>query len=111
MRWDFAGDRTGNFRMIPCEVQSHDALARRAKLFGAKKKFFGVIADANARNFSAPTWSPEIEDPWQKLLGEIEGVVQVNRRALPSCGASRASSFWITAVLIASSLRFLAMTA
>jgi hypothetical protein len=27
---DFAGDRTGHFRMISCEVQSHDASARRA---------------------------------------------------------------------------------
>jgi hemoglobin-like flavoprotein len=26
---DFAGDRTGHFRMISCEVQSHDATARR----------------------------------------------------------------------------------
>jgi hemoglobin-like flavoprotein len=26
---DFAGDRTGHFRMIQCEVQSHEPTARR----------------------------------------------------------------------------------
>ena len=39
---DFAGDRTGNFRMIQCEVQSHDAYGTPRELFG---KFFGVIAE------------------------------------------------------------------
>ena len=39
---DFAGDRTGNFRMIECEVQSHDAYGTPRELFVA---FFGVIAE------------------------------------------------------------------
>jgi hemoglobin-like flavoprotein len=39
---DFAGDRKGSFRMIECEVQSHDAYGTPRKLFG---DFFGVIAE------------------------------------------------------------------
>src|SRR6188508_2061572 len=38
---DFAGERTGRFRMIGCEVQSHDAYGTPRELFGT---FFGVIA-------------------------------------------------------------------
>jgi hemoglobin-like flavoprotein len=30
---DFAGDRTGHFRLIQCEVQSHDAYGTPRKLF------------------------------------------------------------------------------
>jgi hemoglobin-like flavoprotein len=65
---DFAGDRTGNFRMISCEVQSHDAYGTPRELFG---KFFGVIADT-MREILGTEWSPEIEDAWRKLLGEID---------------------------------------
>ena len=39
---DFAGERTGHFRMIGCEAQSHDAYGTPRELFG---RFFGVIAD------------------------------------------------------------------
>ena len=42
---DFAGDRTGHFRLIQCEVQSHDAYGTPRKLFG---EFFGVIAEVRA---------------------------------------------------------------
>ncbi len=38
---DFAGDRSGKFRMIECEVSSHDAYGTPRELFLA---FFGVIA-------------------------------------------------------------------
>src|SRR5258708_2618308 len=38
---DFAGDRTGHFRMIECEVSSHDAYGTPRQLFAA---FFGMIA-------------------------------------------------------------------
>ena len=65
---DHAGDRTGNFRMISCEVQSHDAYGTPHELFG---KFFGVIADT-MREILGTEWSPEIEDAWRKLLGEID---------------------------------------
>ena len=44
---DFAGDRTGHFRMIECEVQSHDAYGTPRELFGT---FFGVIARDAARS-------------------------------------------------------------
>src|SRR5277367_527657 len=38
---DFAGDRSGPFRMIGCEVSSHDAYGTPRNLFS---EFFGVIA-------------------------------------------------------------------
>ena len=68
---DFAGDRTGHFRMISCEVQSHDAYGTPRELFG---KFFGVIA-ATMRELIGADWSPDMEDAWRKLLAELEGVV------------------------------------
>ena len=68
---DFAGERTGNFRMIECEVSSHDAYGTSRKLFIA---FFGVIAET-LREILAADWSPEIDDAWRNLLSEIGGVV------------------------------------
>jgi len=68
---DFAGDRSGHFRMIECEVSSHDAYGTPRELFG---KFFGVIADT-LREILGSDLSPEIEEAWRKLLDEIEGVV------------------------------------
>jgi hemoglobin-like flavoprotein len=68
---DFAGDRNGHFRMIECEVQSHDAYGTPRKLFG---EFFGVIADT-MRELLGNDWSPEIAAAWGKLLGELDQVV------------------------------------
>ena len=68
---DFAGDRTGNFRMIQCEVQSHDAYDTPRELFVA---FFGVIAET-LHDILDEDWSPEIDLAWRKLLDEIEGAV------------------------------------
>jgi hemoglobin-like flavoprotein len=68
---DFAGDRSGHFRLIECEVASHDAYGTPRKLFG---EFFGVIADT-IREILGTDWSPEIDAAWRKLLREIEGVV------------------------------------
>jgi hemoglobin-like flavoprotein len=68
---DFAGDRRGNFRMIDCEVQSHDAYGTPRELFVA---FFDVIAQT-LREILGTEWSPEIEGAWRKLLAEIDGLV------------------------------------
>jgi hemoglobin-like flavoprotein len=68
---DFAGERCGNFRMIECEVTSHDAYGTPRELFVA---FFGVIA-ATLREILGNDWSPEIDQAWQTLLTEIAGVV------------------------------------
>jgi hemoglobin-like flavoprotein len=68
---DFAGDRSGGFRMIECELQSHDAYGTPRKLFG---EFFGVIAQT-MREILADDWSPEIDEAWRKLLRELDGLV------------------------------------
>ena len=72
---DFAGDRTGNFRMIQCEVQSHDAYGTPLELFVA---FFGVIAET-LRDILDADWSPEIDMAWRNLLDEIGGIVTQTR--------------------------------
>jgi hemoglobin-like flavoprotein len=68
---DFAGDRTGRFRMIGCEVSSHDAHGTPRQLFG---QFFAVIA-ATVREILGADWSPEIDEAWRRLLAEIDSVV------------------------------------
>ena len=68
---DFAGDRSGHFRMIECEVQSHDAYGTPRELFG---KFFGVIAET-MREVLGNDWSPEMDAAWRKLLVDIESLV------------------------------------
>jgi hemoglobin-like flavoprotein len=68
---DFAGDRTGHFRMIACEVSSHDAYGTPRELFGT---FFGVIAET-LRELLGDDWSSEIDAAWRKLLVEIDGFV------------------------------------
>jgi hemoglobin-like flavoprotein len=69
---DFAGERTGHFRLIECEVSSHDAYGTPRELFVA---FFGVIANA-LREIIGADWSPEIDVAWRKLLDEIACVVK-----------------------------------
>lgn len=68
---DFAGPRTGHFRMIECEISSHDAYGTPRDLFIA---FFGVIS-ATLRELLGADWSPEIDAAWRKLLEEIEHMV------------------------------------
>jgi hemoglobin-like flavoprotein len=71
---DFAGPRTGHFRMIECEITSHDAYGTPRDLFIA---FFGVIA-ATLHEILAADWSDEIDAAWRKVLDEIEGVAAVS---------------------------------
>ena len=68
---DFAEDRNGHFRMIECEVQSHDAYGTPRKLFS---EFFGVIA-STVRDILGSDWSPEIDQAWRTLLSEIDRLV------------------------------------
>ena len=69
---DFAGERTGHFRLIECEVSSHDAYGTPRDLFIS---FFGVIADT-LREIIGTGWTPEIDAAWRKLFDEIEGIVK-----------------------------------
>jgi hemoglobin-like flavoprotein len=68
---DFAGDRSGRFRMIQCELSSHDAYGTPPELFG---KFFGVIAKTVRESIGAD-WSPEMDEAWQTLLAELDRLV------------------------------------
>jgi hemoglobin-like flavoprotein len=68
---DFAGERSGKFRMIECEVSSHDAYGTPRELFFA---FFGVIA-ATLRELLGADWSADMEKAWADMLAEIEGIV------------------------------------
>ena len=74
---DFAGERTGHFRLIECEVSSHDAYGTPRELFIA---FFGIIA-ATLREILEGDWSEEIDAAWRKLLEEIEGIVKESKNA------------------------------
>jgi hemoglobin-like flavoprotein len=69
---DFAGERTGHFRLIECEVSSHDAYGTPRDLFVS---FFGVIADT-LREVLGAEWSAEIDEAWRNLLDEIAGIVK-----------------------------------
>ena len=68
---DFAGERRGHFRMIECEVSSHDAYGTPRQLFVA---FFTVIA-ATLWEILGEAWSPEIDVARRNLLDEIERIV------------------------------------
>ena len=64
---DFAGPRTGKFRMIQCEVASHDAYGTSRELFVS---FFGVIRDT-LRDMLGREWSRDIDEAWEELLADI----------------------------------------
>ncbi len=68
---DFAGPRSGKFRMIECEVSSHEAYGTPCDLFIA---FFAVVA-ATLRDLLREDWSPAIDAAWQQLLAELQDVI------------------------------------
>ena len=68
---DFTGPRSGKFRMIECEVSSHEAYGTPRDMFVA---FFGVIA-ATLRELLSEDWSAEIDEAWKRLLAEIDDFV------------------------------------
>jgi hypothetical protein len=65
---DFAGPRNGHFRLIACEVVSHDAYGTPRELFIA---FFAVIRDT-LRDLLGDEWSPDMAQAWDALLVEFE---------------------------------------
>ncbi|MDD1516898.1 MULTISPECIES: globin [Bradyrhizobium] len=65
---DFAGERRGHFRLIACELASHDAYGTPRELFVA---FFAVIRDA-LRDLLGDEWTPAIAQAWDTLLAEID---------------------------------------
>ncbi len=64
---DFAGERRGHFRMIACEVSSHDAYGTPRELFF---DFFRIIRDT-LRDLAGSEWSSGTDRAWDELLGEI----------------------------------------
>lgn len=74
---DFAGERRGHFRMIECEVMSHDAYGTAPALFNA---FFGIIAET-LHELLGTDWTTDIDDAWRKLLDEIGDIVESNHTA------------------------------
>ena len=68
---DFVGPRTGHFRLIECEIYSHDAYGTPRDLFIA---FFGIIA-RTLQEILGDDWSSEIDTAWRNLLGEIKALV------------------------------------
>ena len=70
---DFAGERQGHFRLIACEVASHDGYGTPRDLFIA---FFAVIRDT-LRDLLGDEWSPEIAQAWDQLLVEIDAFATI----------------------------------
>ncbi len=67
---DLAGRRSGHFRLIACEVASHDAYGTPRDLF---MTFFAIIRDTLCE-LLGDEWSAEIAQAWDALLLEIEAL-------------------------------------
>ncbi|MBR0839567.1 globin [Bradyrhizobium liaoningense] len=70
---DFAGERRGHFRLIACEVASHDGYGTSRELFIA---FFAIIRDT-LRDLLGEEWSPDIAQAWDQFLIEIEAFAAI----------------------------------
>jgi hemoglobin-like flavoprotein len=68
---DFAGERTGHFRLITSEVSSHDGYGTSRELFVV---FFAIVAQT-LREVLGADWSDDIDAAWRQLLVDIEGLV------------------------------------
>ena len=68
---DLAGEKSGKFRMIACEISSHDAYGTPRELFFA---FFGVI-EGTLRELLDADWTAEIDAAWTRLLSDIRDTV------------------------------------
>ena len=68
---DFAGERNGSFRLIECEVTSHDAYGTPRDLFAM---FFNMIFET-LREIAGSDWSREFDTAWRELLVELNDVV------------------------------------
>ncbi len=68
---DFADQRRGHFRLIACEVASHDGYGTPRHLFIA---FFAIIRDT-LRDLLGDQWSTEMARAWDQLLVEIDAFV------------------------------------
>ena len=67
---DLAGMRRGHFRLIACEVASHDAYGTSRQLFTA---FFTIIRDT-LRDLLGDEWSIEIAQAWDTLLIDVDAL-------------------------------------
>jgi hypothetical protein len=81
---DFAGTRSGHFRLIACEVASHDAYGTPRDQFIA---FFAVIRDT-LRGLLGDDWSPEVVCAWDQLPVEIDAFAA--KSGLTPCAAPTA---------------------
>ena len=69
---DFAGERTGHFRLIECEVSYTPR-----ELFVA---FFAIIAET-LREILGADWTPDIDAAWRHLLCEINSLVAAQNQS------------------------------
>ncbi len=70
---DFAGERSGHFRLIECEMASHDGFGTSQEVF---VDFFRVVRGA-LRDLLGSEWSAEIDGAWDKLLADIAASLNV----------------------------------
>ena len=68
---DFAGERTGNFRMIHCEVQSHDA-------YGTPRELFRRIFWRDCGNHSRDSGGRLVARDWRSVAGIAGGARSIH---------------------------------